>query len=124
MPERGILRLKSALRLERRRQQRQKEAQKRDHRDQRYAILSPDQCGRGFQYTQYSDCGLTLRLWQLRRRGNREVGQGGEVLRGQARLTLGNPRIYSVTPVNGFRLTSPRRPAARLVVRAPPLDHR
>jgi hypothetical protein len=54
MPERSILRLKSALRLERRRQPRQKEAQQRDHCGQRYAILSPDQCGRGFRYTQVS----------------------------------------------------------------------
>ena len=35
MPERGILRFKSALRLERRGQQRQKETKQRDHRGRR-----------------------------------------------------------------------------------------
>ena len=35
MPERGILRFKSALRLERRGQQRQKETKQRDHRSRR-----------------------------------------------------------------------------------------
>jgi hypothetical protein len=39
-------------RSKRRRQPRQKEAQQRDHRSRRYAILSPDQCGRGFRCTQ------------------------------------------------------------------------
>src|SRR5215470_3586579 len=49
MPQRGILRCKSALGLERRGNQVQKEEYQRDHRRQREAILSPDQYGRGFR---------------------------------------------------------------------------
>jgi hypothetical protein len=43
MPERGILCFKSALGLEERGNQVQPEKYQCDHRDRRYAILSPEQ---------------------------------------------------------------------------------
>ena len=52
MPQRGILRFKSALGLEWRGNHVQEEEYQRDHRRQRKAILSPDQYGRGFRHTQ------------------------------------------------------------------------
>ena len=57
LSKRGIFRLKPASRLDRRGQQPEDKEQRRDHRADGYAILSPDQYGRIFCTRSAGPCG-------------------------------------------------------------------